>query len=113
MNRPAACDAETRGRMARLVTADAIRYSDGTTTLWRPSGPVTFPTTPHDPRRRARWIVYATGWGRATLRRADAAPEPGWVRIASFRAAAGPLAGTPSREAMRRFHSLDLEASPR
>lgn len=71
--RPAANLTETPGRRAVTITPDRILYSDGTTTLWRPSGPVTFRSTRRltSDRHGARWIVYATGWGRVTLRRAD------------------------------------------
>lgn len=107
MTRPAANLTETPGRSAVLVTADRILYSDGTSTLWLPSGEaVTFRSTRTLTRNRhgARWIVYATPSG-LRLRRADVAPEPGWVRAITFRASAGTIAGTPSRQAMARYHA--------
>jgi hypothetical protein len=111
MDRPAANLTEAPGRCAVTVTPDRILYSDGTTTLWRPSGPVTFPSTRRLTRNRhgARWIVYATGWGRCMVRRADCQPPGGIaVPVLTYRAAAGTLAGTLSAEALARFRSLDI-----
>lgn len=105
--RPAANLTETPGRRAVTITPDRILYSDGTTTLWRPSGPVTFRSTRRltSDRHGARWIVYATGWGRVTLRRADVAPPADAVPVLSFRAPSGTIAGTPGPVAMRRYHA--------
>lgn len=111
--RPAACLTESPGRYAVLIGPDRIAYSDGTTTLWRPYGPRGFPSAAPLTRNRrgARWIVYATGWGHATIRRADALPPRGAIAVATFRADPGTWAGTPSPEAVARFRTLGLEIS--